>query len=96
MTITPRHDREETAVKSTMQDAQLTVASVLRHGTTVHRDSEVVTATPDGTRRRSYAEVGRRSAQLAHALRDLGVDLVGACCGSTPAHIAAMGRALSA
>jgi 5-methyltetrahydrofolate--homocysteine methyltransferase len=30
----------------------------------------------------------------ARALQDLGVDLVGACCGSTPAHIAAMGRAL--
>jgi len=32
----------------------------------------------------------------AHAavLRDLGIDLVGACCGSTPAHIAAMGDAL--
>jgi methionine synthase I (cobalamin-dependent) len=35
-------------------------------------------------------------ADHARALRDLGVDLVGACCGSTPAHIAAMGRALSA
>jgi 5-methyltetrahydrofolate--homocysteine methyltransferase len=35
-------------------------------------------------------------AEHARALRDLGVDLVGACCGSTPAHIAAMGRALSA
>jgi 5-methyltetrahydrofolate--homocysteine methyltransferase len=32
----------------------------------------------------------------ARALRDLGVDLVGACCGSTPAHIAAMREALSA
>ena len=30
----------------------------------------------------------------ARALRDLGVDLVGACCGSTPAHIAAMHEAL--
>jgi 5-methyltetrahydrofolate--homocysteine methyltransferase len=30
----------------------------------------------------------------ARALRDLGVDLVGACCGSTPAHIAAMREAL--
>lgn len=30
----------------------------------------------------------------AVALRDLGVELVGACCGSTPAHIAAMGAAL--
>jgi len=35
-------------------------------------------------------------ADHARALRDLGVDLVGACCGSTPAHIAAMSRALSA
>lgn len=35
-------------------------------------------------------------ADHAQVLRDLGVDLVGACCGSTPAHIAAMSRALSA
>jgi fatty-acyl-CoA synthase len=57
-----------------MQDAQLTIGSVLRHGTEVHGDSEVVTATVDGTRQRTYAEVGRRAAQLAHALRDLGID----------------------
>jgi 5-methyltetrahydrofolate--homocysteine methyltransferase len=31
----------------------------------------------------------------AVALRDLGVELIGACCGSTPAHIAAMGAALT-
>ncbi len=61
-------------MKSTMQDAPLTISSVLRHGTTVHRDSEVVTATADGIRRRTYAEVGRRAAQLAHALRGLGID----------------------
>ena len=35
-------------------------------------------------------------AEHARVLRDLGVDLVGACCGSTPEHIAAMSRALSA
>ncbi|HEY3528067.1 MAG TPA: homocysteine S-methyltransferase family protein [Nocardioides sp.] len=35
-------------------------------------------------------------AEHARVLRDLGVDLVGACCGSTPAHIAAMRLALSA
>jgi methionine synthase I (cobalamin-dependent) len=35
-------------------------------------------------------------ADHARALRDLGVDLVGACCGSTPAHTAAMSRALAA
>jgi fatty-acyl-CoA synthase len=57
-----------------MQDAQLTIGSILRHGTTVHGDSEVVTATTDGTRSRTYAEVGRRAAQLANALRGLGID----------------------
>jgi fatty-acyl-CoA synthase len=61
-------------VKSTMQDAQLTIGSVLRHGTTVHGDSEVVTATVDGTRRRTYADVGTRASQLAHGLRRLGID----------------------
>jgi fatty-acyl-CoA synthase len=57
-----------------MQDAQLTIGSVLSHGTTVHGDSEVVTATDDGTRTRTYADVGMRAAQLAHALRRLGID----------------------
>jgi 5-methyltetrahydrofolate--homocysteine methyltransferase len=34
----------------------------------------------------------------AHAARlaDLGIDLVGGCCGSTPAHIAAIGATLAA
>ncbi|HET9842916.1 MAG TPA: long-chain fatty acid--CoA ligase, partial [Nocardioides sp.] len=61
-------------MKSTMQDAQLTIGSLLTHGTTVHGDSEVVTATPDGTRSRTYADVGRRAAQLANGLRGLGID----------------------
>jgi fatty-acyl-CoA synthase len=61
-------------LKSTMQDAQLTIGSLMTHGTTVHGDSEVVTATQDGTRRRTYAEVGRRAAQLANGLRGLGID----------------------
>jgi fatty-acyl-CoA synthase len=57
-----------------MQDAQLTIGSVMKHGATVHGDAEVVTATVDGTRQRTYAEVGGRAARLAHALRDLGID----------------------
>jgi fatty-acyl-CoA synthase len=60
-------------VKSTMQDVPLTIGSVMRHGTTVHGDAEVVTATVDGTRSRSYAELGRRAAQLASGLRGLGI-----------------------
>jgi len=33
-------------------------------------------------------------AEHARTLQGLGIDLIGACCGSTPAHIAAMGDAL--
>jgi fatty-acyl-CoA synthase len=54
-------------------DFPLTVGMIMRHGSTVHGDGEVVTWTGDGTRRASYAEVGRRAAQLAGALRGLGV-----------------------
>jgi fatty-acyl-CoA synthase len=56
-----------------MTNVQLTSGSVMREGTTAHGDSEVVTATADGTRRLSYADLGRRTAQLAHALRGLGI-----------------------
>ncbi|MFD1812552.1 long-chain fatty acid--CoA ligase [Rhodococcus gannanensis] len=58
---------------STMQDAPLSIAQLLRHGSTVHGGAEVVTWTDAGPQRRSYAEVGRRCAALAHALRGLGV-----------------------
>lgn len=60
-------------MKSTMQDFPLTIGSILTHGTTVHHDSEVVTATADGVRRESYGELGARAARLAHALRGLGI-----------------------
>ncbi|MCW2828819.1 MAG: fatty acid--CoA ligase, partial [Marmoricola sp.] len=59
-------------MRSTMQDAQLTIGSLMKHGTTVHGDSEVVTATSDGTRSQTYAELGKRSARLANGLRSLG------------------------
>jgi fatty-acyl-CoA synthase len=66
--------REDLRMQSTMQDVPLTIGSILRHGTTVHGDSEVVTATADATRTTSYADVGREAARLAHALRSLGID----------------------
>ncbi len=34
-------------------------------------------------------------ASHATDLRDLGIDLIGACCGSTPAHVGAISRALA-
>jgi fatty-acyl-CoA synthase len=60
-------------MRSTMQDVPLSIATIVRYGTTVHGASEVVTSTGDGVRRASYSDVGRRAAQLAHALRALGV-----------------------
>lgn len=56
-----------------MMDVPLTVGMIMRHGTTVHGDGEVVTWTGDGARRASYAQVGGRAAQLAGALRGLGI-----------------------
>jgi fatty-acyl-CoA synthase len=58
---------------STMQDAPLSVAQLLRHGSTVHSQAQVITWTDNGPRAASYGDVGRRCARLAHALRGLGV-----------------------
>ncbi|MGH3328970.1 MAG: long-chain fatty acid--CoA ligase [Streptomycetales bacterium] len=56
-------------MQSTMQDVPLSIATVTRYATTVHGESEVVTCTGEGSRRATYAEVGRRVAALANALR---------------------------
>ncbi len=61
-------------MRSTMMDIPLTVAAIMRHGTTSYGDSEVVTCTSTGTRRQTYATTGAKAAQLANALRELGVD----------------------
>jgi fatty-acyl-CoA synthase len=61
-------------MKSTMQDSPLLISRILASGTRLHADQEVVTWTADGARRTSYAEVGTKAAQLAHALRGLGID----------------------
>src|SRR6187397_1614517 len=60
-------------MRSTMQDVPLSIATIVRYGTTVHGASEVITSTGEGVRSATYADVGRRAAQLAHALRGLGV-----------------------
>jgi fatty-acyl-CoA synthase len=60
-------------MRSTMMDIPLTVTSIMRYGTSVYGDSEVVTCAGDGTRRRTYAAAGRRAARLASALRRLGI-----------------------
>ncbi|WP_174267421.1 long-chain fatty acid--CoA ligase [Streptomyces sp. SLBN-31] len=69
--MSPRED----AVLSTMQDVPLLISRILTHGSRVHGTSQVITWTGEGEpHRRSFAEIGERAAQLAHALRDeLGV-----------------------
>ena len=49
-----------------MQEVPLSVARLLRFGSTVHGTSTVSTWTGEGVRRATYAEVGSRAAQLAH------------------------------
>ncbi|HWF29560.1 MAG TPA: long-chain fatty acid--CoA ligase [Mycobacterium sp.] len=58
---------------STMQDFPLTVAAIMRHGCGVHGARTVTTATDAGYRHISYRELGQQAAQLANALRRLGV-----------------------
>ncbi|MFD4525054.1 long-chain fatty acid--CoA ligase [Streptomyces sp. NPDC058470] len=60
---------------STMQDVPLLISRILTHGSAIHGTSQVITWTGEGEpQRRSYAEIGARAAQLAHALSDLGVE----------------------
>lgn len=58
---------------STMQDFPLTIAAIMRHGCGVHGARTVTTATGAGYRHITYRELGQQAAQLANALRRLGV-----------------------
>jgi fatty-acyl-CoA synthase len=58
---------------STMQDEPLSLARLLQHAVQVHAASTVTTWTGCETRSRTYGELGERTAQLARALKRLGV-----------------------
>jgi fatty-acyl-CoA synthase len=58
---------------STMQSFPLTITAILRHASGVHGARRVTTATGSGYRHSSYAELGQQAAQLANALRRVGV-----------------------
>ncbi|OBF81936.1 long-chain fatty acid--CoA ligase [Mycobacterium sp. 852002-51163_SCH5372311] len=58
---------------STMQEFPLTLAAVMRHGCSVHGARTVTTNTGSGYRKTTYREVGQQAAQLANALRRIGV-----------------------
>ncbi len=79
-------------VQSTMQDAQLTITSMLRHGERVYADSVVRTFEGDSVREATYAQVGERAARLAGALTALGVqpgERVGTFLWNTQEHLEA-------
>ncbi|MEV0247042.1 long-chain fatty acid--CoA ligase [Nocardia sp. NPDC050712] len=58
---------------STMQDEQLSLATLLNYASTFQGDSTVSTWTEDGLRTLTYREVGAQAARLANALRELGI-----------------------
>ncbi|HEY8986560.1 MAG TPA: long-chain fatty acid--CoA ligase [Streptomyces sp.] len=80
-------------MQSTMQDVPLLISRILTHGARIHGSSHVTTWTGEEPQRRTYAEVGARAAQLAHALRDeLGVtgdDRIGTLMWNNAEHVEA-------
>ncbi|MDT0309265.1 long-chain fatty acid--CoA ligase [Streptomyces sp. DSM 44917] len=77
----------------TMQDVPLLVSRILRHGTTIHAKSQLITWTGEGPHTQTFARTGERTAQLAHALRDeLGVrpgEVVGTLMWNNAEHVEA-------
>src|SRR4029450_3103563 len=71
--VCARPQDQNHAMRSTMQDWPLSLATLVKYGTSVHSGSEVATWTAEGARTASYAELGHQAARLAHALRGLGV-----------------------
>ncbi|MFH5208728.1 long-chain fatty acid--CoA ligase [Antrihabitans spumae] len=79
---------------STMQDEPLSLATLLKYGTTFHSDSEVSTWTGTDLRRMTYGELGVEAAKLANGLRGLGVgegDRVATFMWNNNEHMAAYG-----
>jgi len=76
-------------MQSTMQSSPLLIREILRHGAQVHPDAQVRTFDGATTRRTGFREVAERSAQLAHGLAELGVqvgDRVGTFLWNTQEH----------
>src|SRR6267143_6579601 len=62
-----------TTMRSTMPDFPLSLRDFLWRSTTLFPTKEIVTRREGGRHRYTYADFGRRVAQLAHALRELGI-----------------------
>jgi len=79
-------------IEATMQDAPLLIRSIVERGRRVHPDGRVITWMGESSRSTTFAQVGDRAAQLAHALAKLGVregDRVGTLMWNNEEHLAA-------
>ncbi|MGD1068365.1 MAG: long-chain-fatty-acid--CoA ligase [Vulcanimicrobiaceae bacterium] len=78
-------------MRGMMMDAPLMISSIITYASRFHGDTEVVSRSVEGPIHRStYAQVGARTAQLAHALRALGVrdgDRIGTLAWNTYRHL---------
>ncbi|MFC8181449.1 long-chain fatty acid--CoA ligase [Rhodococcus sp. NPDC057297] len=61
-------------MKSTMQDTPLSIGQLVRFGTSIHPAAEVTTWSEHGPSTVTFEHLGKRAAQLAHALRSIGID----------------------
>src|ERR1700691_4960281 len=61
-------------MKSTMQDAQLLISGIVRHGEAIYAEKKIFTVTPDGVEEATCAQIARRAEQLARALERAGVE----------------------
>ncbi|MBD5634440.1 MAG: long-chain fatty acid--CoA ligase [Candidatus Eremiobacteraeota bacterium] len=78
-------------MRGLMMDVPLMISSILKHGARFHHDVEIVSRSVEGPiHRYTYADLAKRSAQLAHALVGLGVregDRVGTLAWNTYRHV---------
>ncbi|MFC9892543.1 long-chain fatty acid--CoA ligase [Nocardia sp. NPDC127579] len=77
---------------STMQDEQLSLATLLKYASTFQGDSTVSTWTGTGVRTMTYRELGADAARLANALRGMGIgegDRVGTFMWNNNEHLVA-------
>jgi len=60
-------------VKSTMQNTQLLIRDLIKHGEFIYADKKVFTVSPDGVEEATFFQIAKRAEQLAAALTKLGV-----------------------